>query len=358
MFTFLPVIILLFAITIYAVYFLLISAWLMRRLGRLVTLISLITVSVGFILIFVALNFYDNFLLRQLYLLLSLLIGWLFYLTMFGILFRFITFFKLSYSNQSLARIGIFCATVLFIIGVIYTFFFHIKTIEIKIDNLPEKWCGQKIVQISDLHLGNIHGSNFLQKVAGKIKTLNPDYLIITGDLFDGHPGQLAKLGPELQDLSATKRVIFIPGNHDKYLGLDEFSGYLKQANILSLVDEAVTIDGLEIIGYDYLDKEWRDQRQVKNISTYQGQPRLLLNHAPIEISKAKDLHVSLQLSGHSHGGQMWPISLFTELIYGKYQYGLHTEGAYNIYTTSGVGSWGPPLRTFNRPEIVQIILK
>jgi hypothetical protein len=230
--------------------------------------------------------------------------------------------------------------------------------VEVKIDNLPEAWKGKKLIQISDLHLGSIHGVGYIQKIAKKINKLGPDYLIITGDLFDGHPGQLVKIGPELQKLSAKDKVIFIAGNHDKYLGLDKISPYLEQANILSLIDEAVTINDLEIIGYDYLDSQWRSDRQVEGLRTYENQPRLLLNHTPTQIDEAKELNVSLQLSGHSHRGQMWPVSLMTELIYGKYHYGLHNEGAYNINTTSGLGSWGPPLRTFNRPEIVQIILK
>ena len=359
MFNFLPVIILLFAVTIYVVYFLLTSSWLSSRKGKLITLTSLIVTVFSFIASFIALNFYNNFLLRQLYLISAVLIGWLFYLTMFGMVFRFITFFKLPVAiKKKLAVIGVASATLLFTIGVVYAFFPRVKTVEVKINNLPAEWQNKKIVQISDLHLGSIHGVNFLKKVTKAINGLQPDYLMITGDLFDGHPGQVAKIGPELKLLSATNKVIFISGNHDKYLGLDKFRTYLDEANIISLIDEAITINNLEIIGYDFLDKEWRDSRQIKGLTDYNGQARLLLNHVPIQIDEAKSLHVSLQLSGHSHRGQMWPVSFLTKMIYGKYQYGLYSEGAYNIYTTSGLGSWGPPLRTFNRPEIVQIILK
>jgi predicted MPP superfamily phosphohydrolase len=277
---------------------------------------------------------------------------------MSGILFQFVRIFKLPVSKINLARILVSLAFALFIIGVISTFFFKVTSVELHIDNLPEAWKNKKIVLISDLHLGSIHGLSFLEKVASQVNALNPDYLIITGDLFDGADGGVPEIGPRLNLLQAKSKVIFIPGNHDKYLGLDKINNYLSKTNVLTLRDEAVNIEGLEIIGYDYLNKEWEDTRQIKNLSDYHGQARLLLNHIPTEIEKAKDLHVSLQLSGHSHRGQMWPVSILTRLIYGSYHYGLTTEGSYNIYTTSGVGSWGPPLRTFNRPEIVQIILK
>jgi predicted MPP superfamily phosphohydrolase len=358
MFNFLPVVVILFAITIYVVYFLLTSVWLSAKKGKIIVFLSLILISAGFIGTFIALNFYNNFALRLLYLLCSIVIGWLFYLTIVGILFRFITLFKWSVDQKKIAIVGVSIATILFIIGLIYSIWPRVKTIEITIDNLPDQWRGQKIVQISDLHLGSIHGVNFLHRIINKVDSLNPDYLFITGDLFDGHPGQVPSIGPELKNIIVNKKVIFIPGNHDKYLGLDNFSTYLEQANIISLVDRAITIDGLEIIGYDFLNKEWRAGRQIKDLRPYEGQTRLLLNHTPTEIDEAKNLNIALQLSGHSHRGQMWPVSFLTRLIYGKYQYGLHTEGAYNIYTTSGIGSWGPPLRTFNRPEIVQIILK
>lgn len=347
-----------FAVTIYVVYFLLRVFFSAEKKGRVIIITSLLLILAGFISVFIALNFYNNFFLRFIYLILSLLIGWLFYLTGAGALLRLISFFKIPNYRLLLARVGVIGATIFFIIGVVYGLWPKVKTVELELANLPQQWRNQKIVLISDLHLGSIHGVNILRKNIERINNLKPDYLIITGDLFDGHPGQLAKIGPELKNFSADKKVIFIAGNHDKYLGLDKLEPYLDEANILSLIDEAVVIDNLEIIGYDFLDREWHADRQIKNLSSYSSQTRLLLNHTPTKIQEAKDLNISLQLSGHSHRGQMWPVSFFTRLIYGKYHYGLNTEGQYNIYTTSGLGSWGPPLRTFNRPEIVQIILK
>lgn len=358
MFAFIPVILLLFASAVYASHLLLVAFFEAEKRGALIILASLIAATAGFILVFFLSSRYDNFFIQKLYLLVSLIIGFLFYLTISGILFQFALIFRLPFSKLNLARILVVIALALFVIGVVSAFFFKVKTVEVKIDNLPDSWRNKKIVLISDLHLGNIHGLNFLEKVANKVDTLKPDYLMIAGDLFDGTNGGVSEIGPKLNLLQAKSKVIFIPGNHDKYLGLDKIETYLNKTDILELKDEAVNIDGLEVIGFDFLNKEWEDTRQIKNLNDYHGQARLLLNHVPTEIDKAKAMGISLQLSGHSHRGQMWPVSILTRMIYGRYHYGLTTEGNYNIYTTSGVGSWGPPLRTFNRPEIVQIILK
>lgn len=348
-----------FSTAIYFTFLLLSTFFKFERKGRIILLISLVIGGLGFIFISAILKFCDNFFIRSIYLFLSLFIGLLFYLTIFGAILKFFSFFKTFISRILLARVGVVLASVFFLIGISSTLFIKVRTVEVKINNLPQEWQGKSIVQISDLHLGSIYGSGLLRKLSNKINTLNPDYIFITGDLFDGASGRLAEIGPELKLLKANKKVIFVPGNHDKYLGLGKISGYLTEANILTLKDEAVYIDNLEIIGFDFLDRMTEvDRREINNLSMYVGQSRLLLNHTPLDIDYAKELGVSLQLSGHSHRGQMWPVSMMTRLIYGKYQYGLHTEESYNINTSSGVGTWGPPLRTFNRPEIVKIILK
>ncbi len=347
------------SVAIYFSYYLLSTFFKLKRKGNIILLATLALGGFSFIFISSILKYYDNFFIRSVYLLFSLFIGLLFYLTIFGVILKFFSFFKSFISKIFLARAGVTLAVIFFLIGISSIFFIKVRTIEVKINNLPEEWRGKSIVQISDLHLGSIYGSGFLKILSNKINALSPDYLFITGDLFDGASCRLAAIGPNLKLLKANKQVVFVPGNHDKYLGLDKITGYLADANILTLKDEAVYVNGLEIIGFDFLDQEWKtDKRAISNLSAYIGQPRLLLNHVPAEIAYAKELGISLQLSGHSHRGQMWPVSIMTRLIYGKYHYGLHTEGSYNINTSSGVGTWGPPLRTFNRPEIVQIILK
>jgi hypothetical protein len=223
---------------------------------------------------------------------------------------------------------------------------------------LSSYWQGKTVVQISDIHLGGVYGLGFLNQQIATINSLKPDLIVITGDLFDGTENRLNTFGPELVKLKATKGVIFVPGNHDTYLGLDKIESVLRAANIRMLKDEALTINGLEIIGLDLHKLTSEDTNlTVTNLHNYSGQARLLLKHIPKDIAWAKHMNVDLQLSGHSHNGQMFPLQILTYLIYDKYQYGLHTEGAYNIYTSSGLGSWGPPVRTFNPAEIINITL-
>lgn len=359
MFTFIPVILLLFASAVYSSYCLLSVFFKASRLGKVIILFFLIFSTLGFIGVFYVLSFYDSWLMRSIYLLCSLVIGFLFYLTIAGIFFQFTIMLLRKTDKLKVSRASVALASILFLIGALSSLSFKVRTIELKIDNLPAAWQGKKIVHISDLHLGSIHGVDFVRKIADKVDKLNPDFLIISGDLFDGAPGQVPQIGPSLGLLKAREKTIFVPGNHDQYLGLDKFSAYLEKAEILTLKDKSITINGVEIIGFDFLSRKAEmEERVISGLRKYEGQTRFLINHVPAGIDGAKDMNVSLQLSGHSHRGQMWPVSILTRLIYGKYHYGLNTEGTYNIYTTSGVGSWGPPLRTFNRPEIVDIILR
>jgi len=326
--------------------------------GRAFILVFLIFASSGFIFSQALIHYFDNSAIRLGYLFFALSVGWLFYLTLIAILFQVASHFLVQPRRLMWARIGFILATVLFLIGVFDASFSQVKNISVTLAGLPSNWQGKKIVQISDAHLGSIYGPAFLRKQVAKINDLKPDLIVITGDLFDGPTSRLPEFGRELAKLQAKEGVIFVSGNHDVYLGLTETDSFLKNLGIIVLSNEMININGLEIIGFDF-NKFFGDDasRPIKNLTENSQAPRLFLNHTPNDISLAKSLKVNLQLSGHTHRGQMFPMSFVTHLIYGKYQYGLHTEGTYNIYTSSGLGSWGPPVRTFNPAEIVSITI-
>lgn len=329
-----------------------------KKNSRLFILVTLIIFSFGFILSQYLVHSFDNLTIRLIYLISALGVGLLFYLTIFAILFKIINFILPKAPRLILSRVGVALAVTLFLIGVINANFSQVKNISVTLNNLPKDWQGKKIVQISDTHLGSIYGPNFLRRQVTKINSLEPDLIVITGDLFDGTFSRLPEIANELSKLKAKEGIYFVSGNHDTYLGLDKVVSILEQTNIKFLRDEMINLNGLEIIGFDFNKFAGDDlSRTIKNLSYNSGAARLLLNHAPNDISLAKDLKVNLQLSGHSHRGQMFPMSFVTKLLYGKYQYGLHTEGTFNIYTSSGIGSWGPPIRTFNPAEIVLITL-
>lgn len=240
-----------------------------------------------------------------------------------------------------------------------------VKNVTVPIANLPESWQGKKIVQISDIHLGHLYRADFAQKLANQINALNPDVVFITGDLFDGMDGNLLDFVKPLGEIKAKQGIFFVTGNHETYLGVEKTFAILKQTKINILNDQVVNINGLQIIGYSYPPREEMGENSknfsatVANMAGFsQGKPTVLLHHAPIDIEEAKKLGVNLQLSGHTHKGQLFPFNFITHWIYKGYDYGLKTEGDYSIYTSNGIGTWGPPMRTFNTPEIAVITLR
>lgn len=348
----------LLSITVYLVYLMFTEAFLVGKVGRRLILLSLIIASAGFLITMMVYRVTDGPFIRWSYIIFSLGLGLLFYLTISAILFTIAKLIKIKTSKALLARIGIALAVALFIIGLFAAAYPRVKNISVQMAGLPADWQGKKIVQLSDLHLGGIYGPKFLKQQVAKVNSLNPDLIVITGDLFDGTKNDLAPFEPELAKLKAKNGVIFVPGNHDNYLGIDKVESLLQGTNILVLRDQAITINGLEIIGADVHEMtNNNDDLSINNLDSYHGQARLLLKHVPANIWWAKKMNVDLQLSGHSHNGQMFPLSMLTYLFYGKYQYGLHTEGNFNIYTSSGLGSWGSPVRTFNQAEIVAITI-
>ncbi|MCX6788318.1 MAG: metallophosphoesterase [Candidatus Jorgensenbacteria bacterium] len=263
---------------------------------------------------------------------------------------------------------GVLLASVFFIIAFFFSLYGvwnamnpQVKEVSVAIPNLPEEWKGKKVVQLSDVHLGIVHREDFMRDIVTKIEAVNPNMVVITGDLFDGMDGDVTPLVRPLLDLKPSNGMYFITGNHETYLGVDDALLALSKTNVKVLKNEVVDVNGLKLIGINYptLDEN-------ENVSTildslkekYFGMPNILLYHAPTSIAEIKARGVNLQLSGHTHKGQLFPFGYITKLIYKGYDYGLFTEGNYSLYTTNGVGTWGPPMRTGNTPEIVVITLK
>jgi predicted MPP superfamily phosphohydrolase len=240
---------------------------------------------------------------------------------------------------------------------------YHLRTqdIFVRIKNLPPEWRGKKVVQLSDVHLGHILGARFLQKIVERVNAENPSLVFITGDLFDGADGRLDKLVGPLNAIRAPLGIYYVTGNHETYLGVDRAYAALRKTKAKILADEMVVIEGLQIIGVEYPQRGFsKDLTEViRKLPDFNPRlPSILLYHNPTEIAQAKAAGISLQLSGHTHQGQIFPIQLISWLIFGKYYNGLHVEGDYVIYTSSGAGTWGPTMRTGNHPEIAVIHLE
>lgn len=231
----------------------------------------------------------------------------------------------------------------------------RLKYVTVQINNLPTSWQGKTAAHISDVHAGVINNRQFVDKMVMRLNSVKPDIVFITGDYFDSRDGDFAEYTTLLRNIRADKGIYFVAGNHERYVGEDKTFAAMAEVGVKALRDEEVVIDGLNIIGIDY-PGDMQSKQAEKVLDKMNSQlPSILLYHEPKLIAAAKAKGIDLQLAGHTHAGQIWPFQIFTRLIYGRYQAGLYQEGDYTIYTSSGVGTWGPPIRTGNRPEIVVI---
>jgi len=237
----------------------------------------------------------------------------------------------------------------------------RVRRLTVRIKNLPPAWRGRKVVQLTDVHLGYILRAGFAARLVTMANAENPDLVAITGDLFDGGDGRLKEFVAPLNALRVPLGVYFVTGNHETYLGVERAYDALRTTQVQILADQRVEIDGLQLIGISYPERGHSLDmgRAVADLPGYNpALPSILLYHSPTHIAQAKEAGINLQLSGHAHHGQIFPIQFISRLVYGKYYHGLHVEGDYTLYASSGAGTWGPTMRTGNHPEIVVIRLE
>jgi len=237
-----------------------------------------------------------------------------------------------------------------------------IKELKIRTGKLPQKLSGFTIIQISDLHINFLKSKKRLNKIVEKINLENPDLVVITGDLIDADLRGLDGFCDILKKIKSKCGIFAVTGNHEFYAGIGMFLEIAKNSNITVLRNGKTTIVGaIELAGID--DKTGRRFSEagsdldsaLKNCDF--TKPVILLSHQPDVFDEAEKLGVDLQLSGHTHAGQIPPMDLIT-MFYFKYPFGLYKKSGSYLYTTSGTGIWGPPMRLFSRNEIVKIVLE
>jgi len=229
--------------------------------------------------------------------------------------------------------------------------------VNIQLPHLPGQWKGKKAVWISDTHLGQVRNYGFARRIAAKLKDLHPDIVFIGGDLYDGVAVDLDKTIEPFSQISAPYGTYFITGNHEEFSDNAPYLRAVRRAGIHVLYNEKVELDGLQIIGVDYRDsrKEEDFRAILKKVGIDSDKPSILLKHAPLNLRVAREQGISLLLSGHSHQGQVLLFRLITSKVYQGYDYGLKWFGDLLVYTSSGAGTWGPPMRIDTKPEIVVI---
>jgi uncharacterized protein len=231
------------------------------------------------------------------------------------------------------------------------------RRIAVKLPNLPESWRGRKALLVSDLHLGNVNGAGFARRIARRARRLDPAIIFIAGDLYDGSRADAERLAGPLFELEPPLGVYFAEGNHEDYGDAAGYCAALRRGGIRVLRNEVVDVEGVKVIGIPYADSVYpmHFATFLEGLQLDPTQPSILLNHVPNRLPIAEKAGVSLQLSGHTHGGQIFPFTWFTQRAFGKFTYGLQRFGNLQVLISSGVGTWGPPMRVGTEPEVVQI---
>lgn len=305
---------------------------------------------------------YSNFLVRSFY---TASVSWLgiFYLLVLASILSWIFYglaklFACALDRRILIIVLIGIALMASLYGFINAGDIRIKTVSLPLPNLPAAWKGRTAVWISDIHLGQVRNHRFAQHITDRIRDLRPDIVLIGGDLFDG--GEAMDLHHMVEPFSALSPPYgsyFITGNHEEFYDNTPYLRAVRSAGIDVLENEKIELDGLQIIGVGYRDSKNREEFNaiLQAMEIDPRKPALLLRHAPYDLEIARGQGISAQISGHTHQGQVFLFRFITSWVYRGYDYGLKRFGDLVVYTSSGVGTWGPPMRIDTIPEIVVI---
>nr|WP_319399668.1 metallophosphoesterase [uncultured Carboxylicivirga sp.] len=220
-----------------------------------------------------------------------------------------------------------------------------------------------KIVAASDIHLGTIIGPRKTNKLVETVNNLHPDIILFAGDVVDEDIQPVIKqnLGESLKKLKAPYGVYASTGNHEYIGGVERAVEYLNTHGITVLRDSCLTINSSFVIAAREDKDKNRTPKHRKSIEELlynidQSKPIIMLDHQPYHLDEAQKAGVDLQISGHTHHGQLWPFGYITEKIF-EVSRGYKQKGDSHFIVSTGFGTWGPPIRTGNRPEILEITL-
>jgi len=240
----------------------------------------------------------------------------------------------------------------------------------VRLPRWPAALSGYRVAVLSDLHLGPTLKTRFCRRVVDVTNRLRPDLVVITGDLVDGTVSQIGNQVRPLADLRARHGVFFVTGNHEYYSGVDEWLAYLPHLGVTVLGNSMASIggrhrtNGFDLVGiYDFRAKWFRPDQAPNPKAAVQGRrtdeerAMILLAHQPVQVHSATAIHPDLQISGHTHGGQIWPwgyvVRLSQPYIAGLHQWDAQTQ----VFVTRGTGFWGPPIRFLAPAEIPVLVL-
>jgi predicted MPP superfamily phosphohydrolase len=242
----------------------------------------------------------------------------------------------------------------------------RLRRVEIELPRWPAGRDGYRIVQISDIHIGPILGRAFASRLVERVNALAPDLVAVTGDLVDGRLERLADEVAPFGGLRGRDGVFFVTGNHDHYSGADDWAGAISGLGLRVLRNQRVAIGegehAFDLVGVDDHRGDLIGARGGEDLDRAlagrdRARPAVLLAHDPSTFRRAWALGIDLQLSGHTHGGQIWPFGLLVRLVIPTVA-GRYAKGSAQLYVSRGTGFWGPPMRLFAPAEITEIVLR
>jgi predicted MPP superfamily phosphohydrolase len=240
-----------------------------------------------------------------------------------------------------------------------------VRRVEVRLRRWPVALDGLRVVQISDVHVGALLGGRFAADLARRVNALRPDLVAVTGDLVDGSVHHLADRVAPLRELRARLGVYFVTGNHDHYSGADAWSTLAGSLGMRVLRNERVAIEDRGAV-FDLAGVEDHHARLVSGTHAEDlpaaldgrdpARPVILLAHDPSTFKEASRRGVDLQLSGHTHGGQIFPFGLLVRMVI-PFVAGLYERHGSLLYVSRGTGFWGPPMRLLAPAEITELVL-
>jgi uncharacterized protein len=221
------------------------------------------------------------------------------------------------------------------------------------------------IVMASDLHLSTIDGEKLLERIVDNMNSLNPDIILLSGDIVDDKAEVLKNrgIGKAFNNLNPKYGIYSINGNHEFINNVEPSVKFMEEYNMkvlrdrYELIDNSFYVIGREDVSMKSFTAKERLGLDMIISSINSDYPKILLDHTPVKLEQAEKNEIDLQLSGHTHHGQIWPANIITNMIY-EVSWGYLKKGKTHYYVTSGAGTWGPPVRTGSKSEIVNIKIK
>lgn len=240
----------------------------------------------------------------------------------------------------------------------------EVTEVPVRLPGLPKALEGFTIVQLTDVHVGAIIQERFLDQLVATANSAKPDLVAITGDLVDGPPSLLGPYVARLRNLSSRHGTFFVSGNHDYYSGWERWSKALEGMDFTLLRNRRVSIGdaaaSFDLLGVEDWGTRWGGGGYDLDAATEGRDPTraaVLLAHQPQNLAAVAEKQIGLQVSGHTHGGQLFPATLIGDAIWGDLNTGLSRQGFTWQYTSRGCGFVGPPMRVGAPPEVVKLVL-